>query len=364
MKQKFDLDKEEIFTFKDNFFTDSLLNLLFYIKENPVKSIAAIIVIIIGIYFSLYLIKKPKFNIANITASQIKIERKILLVPAKNDNKQNLYPSWSPNGEKIIFISNTNNIYSICYFNSDGSGKITEILKSQKPINWITKNSIFEIKKEPVWSPDGNYIAYVSNKLGNDDIWIIKENGGEVKQLTGSELNESAPSWSPDTKKIAYQILDKGKNKISIISIDGKDSEVLISDDDSKPELSFNESAPKWSPDGKLIAYTSNQSGKYEIWLYDVLTKAKKRLTYTKGISGSPAFSPDGKKIIFLSELDNNQEIFIVNINGSELTRLTNTSEINELTCEFSPKGNEILCSYSALNSEIIEINLLLLGKD
>jgi len=364
MKQKFDLDKEEIFTFKDNFFTDSVLNLLFYIKENPVKSIVTILILVVGAYFSLYLIKKPKFDITKATSAQIKIERKILLVPAKNDTKQNLYPSWSPGGEKIIFISNTNNIYSICYFNSDGSGKITEILKSQKPINWITKNSIFEIKKEPVWSPDGNYIAYVSNKLGNDDIWIIKENGGEVKQLTSSGFNESAPTWSFDNKKIAYQILDNGTNRISIISIDGTDTMLSSHNEIFGKEQQFNESAPKWSPDGNYIAYTSNQSGKYEIWIYNLETRTKKRLTYTKGNSGSPDFSPDGKKIIFLSEIDNNQEIFIINTDGTELSRLTSTQEINELTCEFSPKGNEILCSYSPVNSDIVEINLLILGKD
>ncbi|MBP7653566.1 hypothetical protein KA977_09090, partial [Candidatus Dependentiae bacterium] len=80
MKQKFDLDKEEIFTFKDNFFTDSVLNLLFYIKENPVKSIVTILILVVGAYFSLYLIKKPKFDITKATSAQIKIERKILLV--------------------------------------------------------------------------------------------------------------------------------------------------------------------------------------------------------------------------------------------------------------------------------------------
>jgi len=98
------------------------------------------------------------------------------------------------------------------------------------------------------------------------------------------------------------------------------------------------------------------------VWLFDTRLFANKRLTYTNGASGSPDFSPDGKKVIFISEIDNNQEIFIINIDGLGLTRLTNTLEMNELTCEFSPDGREILCSAAPVNSDNIEICLLTLG--
>jgi Tol biopolymer transport system component len=301
-------------------------------------------------------IEKKEFDISKLSANQISVERKITLITNSNINSQYMFPKWSSNGNKIIFIENNNNEYSIAYINSDGTGKINRFLQKSKPINWIIKNTFSEIKQEPVWSPVSDNIVFVSNKTGNEDLYITNESGSYIKNLTNSKFKESAPAWSPDGTKIVYQKFIKNNFDLWIISADGIENNPVL-------ETEYDETAPDWSNNGKYIAYTSNQSGKYEIWLYNLKKNTKKQITKTKFNCGSPDFSPDNKKILFIGENNGNYDIYITNIDGSDINRITDTPNINELTANFSPNGKEIVYSYTNQGSNLINIKLLMLQE-
>ncbi len=352
-----DLDKEKIYIFKNNNIQEKILTFYFKCFENSKKIIITILAVIIIIFFFYYIFRKQQFDIKLASAEKIKIIKTTTILSPTLENPLNLFPHWLPSGDQIVFITSSQNEYSINLANSDSGGKIKKILRSQKPINWLTKHSIFEINKEPVCSPDGKYIAYISNKTGINEIWLTDLTGKFQRQITNSPVNKSAPNWSPDGKYLVYQIFENNTSKIQIVGLDGEIKDLIL-----RYRFDINEAAPSWSPDGRYIVYTSNASGKYEIWLYDIANRVHKQLTNTIGNSGAPAFSPDSQKIIFLSEIDNNIELFIININGGGMTRLTQTLNINELTCSFSPDGNKILVSCAPLKNEAVEIKLLELG--
>lgn len=126
----------------------------------------------------------------------------------------------------------------------------------------------------PSASPDGNSVIFVkdSKPLGEDavDLYVIEGAGGTPRKLTSDGLAnvEAAPEWAPDSKSVAYQskAQDAKSNDIMIINIDGSNPVKLTNG-------AGDNIRPHWSPDGKYLAFSSNRSGKWQIYIMDVATK-------------------------------------------------------------------------------------------
>lgn len=153
------------------------------------------------------------------------------------------------------------------------------------------------------WSPDGEYIAYISDRTGNDELYIQKQDGKEEAiQLTDpksvSETYKYQPSWSPDSKKIAWY--DK-MNRLMMIDIASKKvTEVAKSQAGEMGDFT-------WSPDSKWIAYTdANMSEFSRIFIYNVDTQKSEPVTDTWFNSSNPTFDKNGKYLYFTSERDFN----------------------------------------------------------
>jgi Uncharacterized protein related to the periplasmic component of the Tol biopolymer transport system len=153
------------------------------------------------------------------------------------------------------------------------------------------------------WSPDGEYIAYISDRTGNDELYIQKQDGKEEAiQLTDpksvSETYKYQPSWSPDSKKIAWY--DK-MNRLMVIDVASKKvTEVAKSQAGEMGDFT-------WSPDSKWIAYTdANMSEFSRIFIYNVDTQKSEPVTDTWFNSSNPTFDKNGKYLYFTSERDFN----------------------------------------------------------
>ncbi|MBI4472855.1 MAG: S9 family peptidase, partial [Acidobacteria bacterium] len=109
---------------------------------------------------------------------------------------------------------------------------------------------------DPQPSPDGQWIAYSvtrydkAKNAGNSDIWIIPTAGGEARQLTQSEKRDNNPRWSPDGKNIAFISSRDGLPQIWVIDLSGGEARKLTT-------ISTGAAGVVWSPDGKLLAFTS-----------------------------------------------------------------------------------------------------------
>ncbi|WP_196140088.1 S41 family peptidase [Aliikangiella sp. G2MR2-5] len=172
-----------------------------------------------------------------------------------------------------------------------------------------SKGEIRNISKSPAareisvsWSPDGQSLAYLSDKSGEYEIYIRSQNGqSEAKRLTtDGNIWRFAPVWSPDSKKIAFS--DKNQTLWVVDIKSGKLSKLDRSHTNDIVDY-------RWSPDSQWLAYTKlEDSGYGSIWLANVNRKQASQLTDESTSDQEPVFSSDGQYLFFLSNRDYNLE--------------------------------------------------------
>jgi len=150
------------------------------------------------------------------------------------------------------------------------------------------------------WSPDGKWIAYLSDATGEYEIWIRPQDGkGEARRLTtDGDIWRFAPVWSPDSKKIAFG--DK-KQRLRVLDVDSG----TLTDADRGTHDDID--GYTFSPDSRWIAYAkTNASRNSAIWLYSLEAKAARQLTGDDSAAGNPAWDPQGRYLYFTSNRDYN----------------------------------------------------------
>lgn len=195
-----------------------------------------------------------------------------------SNNVYDMFPNWSPDGTKITFTRqypNENYRTDIWSMNSDGSNQ-----------KFIMKG--YQSK----WSPNGNKLIYVSNKTGNYEIYTSNADGSNQQKITSTQKNEDTPEWSSDGSKILYSAYNTGDNNTYEIF-------VMNSDGTNVRQLTNNNSidnTPRWSPDGSKIVFSSElpAANHFEIYIMNADGSGQKRLTNSPGNSTSsfPSWNP------------------------------------------------------------------------
>ncbi len=242
-------------------------------------------------------------------------------------------PQPSPDGARVAFVVQTahedENDYRsrIWLVETDGDGE-------PRPLTAGTKKD-----SSPRWSPDGTRLVFVSNRADDaPHLWLLDLRGGEARQLTTGKEPASDPVWSPDGARIAYvchiggeqppekdadaktkrawegrvRVItrrkykhdgdgfhDGGRDHLCVVPAGGGDRTQLTDGD-------WDDSDPAWSPDGARIAFCSYREedrdavSRSDLWTVPAAGGEPRKLTASEGEASAPAYSPDGGTIAFL----------------------------------------------------------------
>ncbi|HEV8377165.1 MAG TPA: hypothetical protein VGR38_13125, partial [Candidatus Polarisedimenticolia bacterium] len=201
------------------------------------------------------------------------------------------------------------------------------------------------IDANPVFSPDGKRIAFVSDRLGPRDIWILDLETRQQSrlQLPGEYLAVNFPAWSPDGRLLDITRFGQGEiQSIWLVASDGSHAEVLV---DSR---AGTQGGP-FSPDGKSVLYASQVNGIGQLFTVDVARRKTRQLTSSAGDKYVGAWSPDGKWIAFSSNVEGSVQLWRMPAAGGKEERLT-TGDERMRHAFYSPDGRWIYVQPSHRN--------------
>lgn len=204
---------------------------------------------------------------------------------------------WHPDGKTLLFAfdKTSPNQGDIEVYSIDLDGK------NFKPV--VTSEGKLSHEESPACSPDGKWIAFTSTKDGNQELYVAKSDGSEIKRLTSDPAIDAHPCFSPDSQNILFSTNRWGDLELAKIDRDGSNL-TRITDSPGFDDY------PAWRADGKQIAWTSNRDRNLEIYTSGPTGDEPRNFSKSPGIDNFAAYHPDGR-LTFVSNRDGVFEIYL-----------------------------------------------------
>ena len=257
--------------------------------------------------FEIYELKFPGNNLQQLT----------------NSPGLDIDPAWSPAGNNIAFASNREGAgFQIYGMGSDGS--------NQQRLGPVQPGD----NSHPSWSPDGQQLVFQSKRDVNSnplddnfDLYLMATTDGNVKLLTPDGADDTAPSWSPKGDQIAFLSERSGQDEVYLINPDGSNLKQLT-------ELAILKSSLSWSNNGQYILF----EGGGDIYAVNINTQEVTKLVSFKDSNEATPIWLANETLIFSSDRTGNWELYLLDWSNSELklAQITDESGINRSPAWFA----------------------------
>ncbi|HSR53320.1 MAG TPA: hypothetical protein VLV83_21045 [Acidobacteriota bacterium] len=230
----------------------------------------------------------------------------------------NKFPDWSNENRYLAFVTNLPGSarWELWVQDLEGASGRQVI---QVPTTYVSS---------PSFSPDGSRLALSARAVdkSDPDVFIAdieralsgQGGGSRLRNLTNHPSIDTAPTWSPTGRQLAFISDRSGTPQIWMMDADGSNLRRLTQD-------GGHCDSPDWSPDGRRIAFSwqAPRQWKHDIFIIDVATGVTNQVTSGRGSAENPHWSPDGRHLVFQSTRTGSKQIFIVNVDGENLKQIT-----------------------------------------
>jgi Tol biopolymer transport system component/DNA-binding winged helix-turn-helix (wHTH) protein len=219
-------------------------------------------------------------------------------------------PVFSPDGKSVAFIRIV----------AEGNFDLFTIPLTGGSPRQLTfdRTAIFGL----TWTADAREIIFSSHRGGGQSLWVVPVGGGEPSRLPVGGASARGPAVSRKGNRLAYTQGDIHPN-LWVLDLSGNPAK---SSGPPRPFVSSSayNNAPRFSPDGRKLAFASHRSGDMEIWTCDAANCSNpQQLTFLRSVSGTPRWSPDGLRVVFESRPAGHSQLFVANAAGGKPVALT-----------------------------------------
>jgi len=275
----------------------------------------------------------------DIFITDIEMLEKIQLTNNSSENTSYYFPVASHSGKKIAYVLSKDTgatYYEEPFYKNeimimDINGENQEKISSIQMYVGQTRILDFLLELYPSWSPDDKKLAFSSNRAAlvenldpyDLEIFVIDLENYSIQQLTKAKGHSEHPSWSPDGEYITFMSDRDGDWDIYYMKSDGSGKDIKITNNTATDRY------PSWSNVGNRIIYHSDRDGNLNLYIYNMETEEEVRLTNHPSDEFTADWSPDDSWIVFGSDRDGDHEIYIMNIDTKEEIKITDNQVID-----------------------------------